>query len=81
MIAVFTLFSLLMLLMLLVLVPMLGKQLMRLYQLAPLALDWLQHQALPWAQAQFGLEENFGAWISSRLHSALIWAAPPMCSA
>lgn len=67
-IAVFTLFSLLMLLMLLVLLPMLGKQLMRLYQLAPLTLDWLQLQALPWVQAQFGLEEHF--WRLDQLKAA-----------
>ena len=67
-IAVFALFGLLLLLMLLVLLPMLGKQLMRLYQLAPLALDWLQQQALPWVQAQFGLEENF--WRLDQLKAA-----------
>lgn len=67
-IVVFALFSLLMLLMLLVLLPMLGKQLVELYQLAPLALDWLQHQALPWVQAQFGLEDNF--WRLDQLKAA-----------
>src|SRR5690606_16012262 len=50
---------LLLLMLLLVLVPMLGKQLMHLYQLAPMALDWMQHNALPWLQQQFGLEEDF----------------------
>ena len=54
-ILVFSLFTLLCLLLLLVLVPMLGKQLMHLYQLAPQGLDWLQLTALPWVQAQFGL--------------------------
>ena len=44
-IATFGLFSLLLLLLLLVLLPMLGKQLMHLYQLAPLALDWLRQSA------------------------------------
>ncbi len=67
-IAVFALFSLLLLVLLLVLVPMLGKQLVRLYQLAPLALDWLQHVALPWVQTQFGLEDNF--WQLDRLKAA-----------
>lgn len=67
-VAVFTLFSLLLLVMFVVLVPMLGKQLVRLYQLAPLALDWLQHQALPWVQAQFGLEDNF--WRLDQLKGA-----------
>ncbi|HJE29399.1 MAG TPA: AI-2E family transporter, partial [Pseudomonas nitrititolerans] len=58
-VAVFTLFSLLLVLLILVLVPMLGKQLMHLYQLTPLALDWLQLEALPWVQMQFGLDEDF----------------------
>ncbi|MES2819354.1 MAG: AI-2E family transporter [Pseudomonadota bacterium] len=56
---VFTLFSLLMLMLLLVLVPMLGRQLVRLYELAPQILDWLQLSALPWVQAQLGLADGF----------------------
>ena len=60
-------FSLLLLVLLLVLVPMLGKQLVRLYQLAPLALDWLQHGAAV-VQTQFGLEDNF--WQLDRLKAA-----------
>ncbi len=68
-IAVFTLFSLALLLLLLVLLPMLGKQLVRLYQLAPLALDWLQHQALPWVQVQLGLEPGF--WRFDQLKASL----------
>lgn len=56
---VFVLFALLLLLVLLVLLPMLGRQLVHLYQLAPLMLDWLQQQALPWFQTRFGLSENF----------------------
>lgn len=67
-VVVFALFSLLWLLLLLVLVPMLGKQAMRLYQLAPLGLDWLQQSALPWMQAQLGLEEDF--WSLDQLRSA-----------
>jgi len=58
-VVVFALFSLLLLVLILVLVPMLGEQLVHLYQLAPLALDWLQLEALPWLQLQFGLEEGF----------------------
>ena len=49
-VVVFTLFSLVMLILLLVLVPMLGRQLVRLYQLAPEMLDWLQGTALPWSR-------------------------------
>lgn len=68
-IVVFALFSLLWALLLLVLVPMLGKQAMRLYQLAPLGLDWLQQSALPWMQAQLGLEEDF--WSLGQLRATL----------
>lgn len=67
-ILVFSLFTLLCLLLLLVLVPMLGKQLMHLYELAPLGLDWLQLTALPWVQARFGLDEDF--WRVDQLKSA-----------
>ncbi|MGH8467026.1 MAG: AI-2E family transporter, partial [Pseudomonas sp.] len=52
-------FTLVLTLLLLVLVPMLAKQLMRLYELAPQMLDWLQHDALPWVQARLGLAEGF----------------------
>ena len=58
-IVVFALFSLILAVLLLVLVPMLGKQLMRLYELAPQMLDWAQHQALPWVQARLGLIDGF----------------------
>ena len=51
---VFALFGLALLLALLVVVPMFGRQLARLYQLAPQMLDWLQGTALPWSQAQLG---------------------------
>jgi predicted PurR-regulated permease PerM len=53
-VAVFALFTLMFTALLLVLVPMLAKQLLRLYELAPQMLDWLQHTALPWAQSKFG---------------------------
>jgi len=65
---VFALFSLILLLLLLVLVPLLGKQLVRLYELAPQMLDWLQHTALPWVQAQLGLAEGF--WHFDQLKAA-----------
>jgi predicted PurR-regulated permease PerM len=58
-VAVFVLFSLILLAALLVVLPMLGKQLMHLYQLAPRALDWLQISALPWLQTRLGLAEEF----------------------
>jgi len=67
-ILVFALFTLLCMLLLLVLVPMLGKQLMHLYQLAPVGLDWLQMTALPWVQMQFGLDEDF--WRFDQIKSA-----------
>ncbi|OEC35226.1 Predicted PurR-regulated permease PerM [Pseudomonas cuatrocienegasensis] len=67
-IAVFALFSLVLAILLLVLVPMLGKQLMRLYELVPQMLDWIQHQALPWVQLKFGLAEGF--WRFDQLKAA-----------
>ncbi|WP_439887948.1 AI-2E family transporter [Pseudomonas sp. MBLB4123] len=68
-ILVFVLFGLIFALMLLVLVPMLGKQLLRLYELTPQMLDWAQHQALPWVQAQLGLGDGF--WRFDQLKAAL----------
>ena len=67
-IAVFALFSLILVVLLLVLIPMLGKQLVRVYELAPQVLDWAQHEALPWAQAKFGLEDGF--WRFGQLKAA-----------
>ncbi|WP_028238500.1 AI-2E family transporter [Stutzerimonas azotifigens] len=67
-VVVFALFSLLCLLALLVLVPMLGRQLVHLYQLAPLALDWLQQSLLPWVESQLGLDPDF--WRVDRLKTA-----------
>lgn len=67
-ILVFVLFLTICLLLLLVLVPMLGKQLMHLYQLAPMALDWLQVTALPWIQLQLGLDDDF--WHFEQLKGA-----------
>lgn len=68
-VAVFGLFTLVLMALLLVLVPMLAKQLMRLYELAPQILDWLQHTALPWVQAKFGLSEGF--WRFDRVKAAI----------
>ena len=58
-VAVFALFTLIITALVLVLVPMLAKQLFRLYELAPQMLDWLQHTAMPWAQAKLGLADGF----------------------
>ncbi|MDY7561461.1 AI-2E family transporter [Pseudomonas sp. CCC3.2] len=68
-VVVFTLFTLVFMTLLLVLVPMLAKQLFRLYQLAPQILDWLQHTALPWTQAKLGLAEGF--WKFDKVKSAI----------
>ena len=58
-VVVFSLFTLILMALLLVLVPMLAKQLVRLYELAPQMLDWLQHVALPWVQHRLGLADGF----------------------
>jgi len=68
-IVVFGLFTLLMALALLVLIPMLGKQLVRLYELLPQMLDWAQNQALPWIQVKLGLNEGF--WRFDQLKQSL----------
>ncbi|WP_263141203.1 AI-2E family transporter [Pseudomonas sp. RIT-PI-AD] len=68
-ITVFALFTLIWLVLLVVLVPMLGKQLLKLYEMVPQMLDWLQHVALPWLQAKFGLAEGF--WRFDRVKAAL----------
>jgi predicted PurR-regulated permease PerM len=67
-IVVFAFFTLLFALLLLVLVPMLGKQLVRLYEMAPQMLDWLQQQALPWMQLKLGLDDGF--WRFDKLKEA-----------
>ena len=66
---VFACFSLVLLLLLVVLVPLLGRQLVRLYELAPQLLDWLQQQALPWIQVRLGLPDGF--WRFDRVRQAL----------
>ncbi|AKT29605.1 AI-2E family transporter [Pseudomonas syringae pv. actinidiae] len=68
-VAVFGLFTLVLMTLLLVLVPMLAKQLFRLYELAPQILDWLQHSAMPWVQAKFGLADGF--WKFDKIKAAI----------
>jgi predicted PurR-regulated permease PerM len=68
-VTVFTLFTLIFLALLLVLVPMLAKQLVRLYELAPQALDWIQHGAMPWVQARLGLADGF--WKFDKIKAAI----------
>lgn len=68
-VVVFSLFTLVFLALLLVLVPMLAKQLLRLYELAPQMLDWLQHVALPWVQNRLGLADGF--WKFDKIKAAI----------
>ncbi|WP_055136350.1 AI-2E family transporter [Pseudomonas corrugata] len=68
-VAVFTLFTLIVSALLLVLIPMLAKQLLRLYELAPQMLDWLQHTAVPWLQSKLGLADGF--WKFDKVKAAI----------
>jgi len=68
-VVVFSLFTLILLALLLVLIPMLAKQLVRLYELAPQMLDWLQHVALPWVQHRLGLADGF--WKFDKIKAAV----------
>ncbi|WP_047305625.1 AI-2E family transporter [Pseudomonas fluorescens] len=68
-VAVFALFTLIIMTLLLVLVPMLAKQLLRLYELAPQMLDWVQHTAMPWVQARLGLADGF--WKFDKVKAAI----------
>ncbi|WP_397459461.1 AI-2E family transporter [Pseudomonas asplenii] len=68
-VTVFALFTLILMTLLLVLVPMLAKQLVRLYELAPQVLDWVQHTAMPWAQHKFGLADGF--WKFDKVKAAI----------
>lgn len=68
-VVVFSLFTLLFMALLLVLTPMLAKQLVRLYELAPQMLDWLQHVALPWVQSRLGLADGF--WKFDKIKAAI----------
>jgi len=66
---VFVVFSLALIILFVVLVPLLGRQLVRLYEVVPQLLDWLQQHALPWIQVQFGLPDGF--WRLEHLKQAL----------
>jgi len=68
-VAVFALFTLIVMTLLLVLVPMLAKQLVRLYELAPQMLDWVQHSAMPWVQSKLGLADGF--WKFDKVKAAI----------
>jgi predicted PurR-regulated permease PerM len=68
-VVVFGLFTLALMALLLVLVPLLAKQLLRLYELAPQMLDWLQHIALPWVQHRLGLADGF--WKFDKIKAAI----------
>ncbi|MFJ7145579.1 AI-2E family transporter [Pseudomonas protegens] len=68
-VAVFALFTLIVMTLLLVLVPMLAKQLLRLYELAPQMLDWVQHSAMPWVQSRLGLADGF--WKFDKVKAAI----------
>ncbi|AZC25104.1 MULTISPECIES: AI-2E family transporter [Pseudomonas] len=68
-VAVFALFILIVMTLLLVLVPMLAKQLVRLYELAPQMLDWVQHTAMPWVQSRLGLADGF--WKFDKVKAAI----------
>ncbi|MFJ3450641.1 AI-2E family transporter [Pseudomonas sichuanensis] len=68
-VVVFSLFTLVFMALLLVLIPMLAKQLVRLYELAPQMLDWLQHVALPWVQSRLGLADGF--WKFDKIKAAI----------
>ena len=58
---VFVLLSLIVLILLLVLIPMIGRQLVSLYELTPQLIDWLQHSALPWVQVKLGIDAGAGS--------------------
>lgn len=66
---VFLLFAVVVAVLLLIFLPLLGRQLMRLYELTPQMLDWLQHSAMPWLQVQLGLSADF--WQFDRLKAAV----------
>ena len=68
-VAVFALVTLIVSALLLVLIPMLAKQLVRLYELAPQMLDWLQHSAVPWVQSKLGLSDGF--WKFDKVKAAI----------
>lgn len=55
---VFVLLSVVLLILLLVLIPMIGRQLVSLYQLTPQLIEWVQNSALPWLEQRFGVPAN-----------------------
>lgn len=68
-VVVFLIIGLSTVLALLVLIPLLGKQLVSLYELVPQVIDWFQHSALPWVQIKLGLADGF--WQLDKLKAAL----------
>lgn len=58
---VFVLLSLILMILLLVLVPMIGRQLVSLYELTPQLIDWLQSTAVPWLQRQLRVSAGVGS--------------------
>ncbi|TWI58585.1 putative PurR-regulated permease PerM [Pseudomonas duriflava] len=66
---VYLIFLLILLGLLLIIVPLLFRQLMRLYELMPLMLDWLQFKALPWIQVNLGLADSF--WRFDRIKAVI----------
>jgi len=55
---VFILLSLILLVLLLVLIPMIGRQLVSLYELTPQLIDWVQNTAVPWMQTKLGINAS-----------------------
>lgn len=55
---VFILLSLILLVLLLVLIPMIGRQLVSLYELTPQLIDWLQNTVVPWMQTKLGINAS-----------------------
>lgn len=58
---VFVLLSLILLILLLVLVPMVGRQVVRLLEVTPELIDWLQNTALPWLQVRLGINTSLSS--------------------
>ena len=58
---VFVLLSLVLLILLLVLIPMVGRQLVRLFEVTPELIGWLQTSALPWLQSRLGIQVNLSS--------------------
>lgn len=67
---VFTGVSLVLLVLLLFLLPLVGHQIVRLYEVFPQFLDWLQTDVLPWMKGRLGLPPDF--WKIHSLRQALL---------